>query len=385
MNNSSISAQFKQTFQKFAIRLFVFLKKCSIKIRKKQKERSWQKKLDRIIKSQWYDNNFQLNDSQEKEIDQFFKNHGTKIDNRWHKVYTYLSGNYHKNFIPDHLFYLHIEPHFNDFSMFPAFMDKNIYQRFYPDVTQPETILRCMNHQFFDEQYNTLSVSDAGFMLQNRHDEDEWMIKPSIHSGKGKNIQIMDYNNDRLSVNGYQKTLSDLKKDHKGNFIIQQKLKQHKILSQIHPDSVNTIRIMTLRWNNQIHVLSAFARFGINGNILDNIGSGGIGFGLNEAGYFSKYGLDYQRKRDAYHPNFTQPLNNYKFPEYQTVIDTVVRMHQQTFYFDLISWDMTVNQHNTPVFIEYNLQYQAINFHQVFNGPLFGELTDDILKDVFSK
>lgn len=37
-----------------------------------------------------------------------------------------------------------------------------------------------------------------------------------------------------------------------------------------------------------------------------------------------------------------------------------------------------------PVLLEANLKYGELRFHQLNNGPVFGESTDDILNEVFA-
>ena len=39
-----------------------------------------------------------------------------------------------------------------------------------------------------------------------------------------------------------------------------------------------------------------------------------------------------------------------------------------------------VNEKGIPVFIEVNIMGQGLHHHQYYNGPLFGDLTDKIMK-----
>ena len=52
-------------------------------------------------------------------------------------------------------------------------------------------------------------------------------------------------------------------------------------------------------------------------------------------------------------------------------------------HFRLISWDVAIDENAEPVLIEANLQMGDIDILQPVNGPLFGELTDDVLREVF--
>ena len=54
-------------------------------------------------------------------------------------------------------------------------------------------------------------------------------------------------------------------------------------------------------------------------------------------------------------------------------------------HFRLVSWDISVDEAGDPVLIETNLNYGELEFHQLCNGPVFGEDTRQILDEVFQK
>ena len=51
----------------------------------------------------------------------------------------------------------------------------------------------------------------------------------------------------------------------------------------------------------------------------------------------------------------------------------------------MISWDFAIDELANPVLIEVNLSYGGVDVHQMSNGPVFGEMTADILDEVFKK
>lgn len=51
----------------------------------------------------------------------------------------------------------------------------------------------------------------------------------------------------------------------------------------------------------------------------------------------------------------------------------------------MISWDLAINESGDPVLIEANFSYGQLDFHQMCNGPLFGETTEEVLNKVFPK
>ena len=48
-----------------------------------------------------------------------------------------------------------------------------------------------------------------------------------------------------------------------------------------------------------------------------------------------------------------------------------------------MSWDIAIDEDGNPVLIEANMRKGSVNFHQFNNGPLFGELTERVLNEIF--
>lgn len=51
--------------------------------------------------------------------------------------------------------------------------------------------------------------------------------------------------------------------------------------------------------------------------------------------------------------------------------------------FRLLSWDITIDEDGNPVIIEVNMHSGQLDFHQLNNGPIFGDDTEEVLKEVF--
>ena len=49
----------------------------------------------------------------------------------------------------------------------------------------------------------------------------------------------------------------------------------------------------------------------------------------------------------------------------------------------LISWDLAIDDNGEPTLIEVNLCYGGTDIHQIANGPLYGDKTEEILEKVF--
>ena len=186
-----------------------------------------------------------------------------------------------------------------------------------------------------------------------------------------------------MAVHNCPCTLSDLEKQYGGNFIVQEKIVQHPLMAQVHPGSINTVRMVTLRWRNDIRVLLAFARFGSEGKLVDNSGMGGLCCGIDQQGRLNDSAVDKAGTVYSRHPttgySFARRLS---IPNYESVCKLVLDLHRQIFHFDFVSWDIAIGFEGEPIFLEVNFQ-GAIHVYQfACRKPLFGNLTNDVLNAV---
>lgn len=92
-------------------------------------------------------------------------------------------------------------------------------------------------------------------------------------SASGPQVQLLH------PVTGEARLLSDWWQKAQQNpdgYIVEHYLQQHEVLSQIHPNSVNTLRIWLYQAGGEIRVAGAFLRVGRKGSLVDNTSSGGI-------------------------------------------------------------------------------------------------------------
>ena len=161
-----------------------------------------------------------------------------------------------------------------------------------------------------------------------------------------------------------------------GSFVVQNKLQQHEIFRKIHPESINTLRIMTARVNSDIVNLSSYLRMGRNGSVLDNGQSGGLFCRIFENGKLDKFAYDKNLFRFEKHPNSNLVFKDFNVPFFSEALNFCKLHHKRFLRFAFISWDISISPEGIPVFIEFNLKRQSIHGHQIINGPIFGEHTN---------
>ena len=100
-----------------------------------------------------------------------------------------------------------------------------------------------------------------------------------------------------------------------------------------------------------------------------------------------------QLKEVAYNAHgemFSEHPQGYHFsdcivPSYQKAVEMVKHCHEKLGHFRLVSWDVAIDKDGEPILIEANMRNGECDFHQFNNGPLFGELTDQVLREVFAR
>lgn len=334
-----------------------------------------------IYEYKTYNNIRNEDEEYDQRIQNYFKKFGKKVNKYWHYCYANATGILSEKYIPEIVYYEEIEPVLNRADLAPAYDDKNMYNRLFKDVPQPKCILRCMNGVYFDNQYNR--IKNSADILGQLKEGVEYIIKPSLDGQGGKGIHKIVLRDKKLFLGEKHVQISELTKLYRRDFIIQEILKQHENLNRVYAKAINTIRVISLRIDDEIKILSSIIRFGNAGAFVDNESSGGLSCGISSDGHLKSYAVG--KKLDKYHihPYTQTPFEGVLIPNFEAVLNLVVNSHSKLHYFDIASWDIAMNEHSEPVLIEMNLMEQGINFHQATNGPLFGDLTDRILESVY--
>ena len=155
-------------------------------------------------------------------------------------------------------------------------------------------------------------------------------------------------------------------------------VKQNDFLAQFNPDSVNTLRFVTLNINRKCTVLSTFLRMGAKGSCVDNLNGGnGVLVGVNSNGVLNDFGVDKNFEKKYESPTGVKFLN-VSIPDFDRIKQQIIEFHKKIPFANLIGWDVTIDTEGNPIVIEVNLDTAVIEAHQVFNGPIFGDRLDEV-------
>jgi len=285
----------------------------------------------------------------------------------WHYVCSTLNGIKSIEYIPEDLFYTHILPALNNKMLKSAYTDKTAYHLFFDKKFMPKTIFKILYGRFYTEDYELVDNDDAINTISKI--EEKIVLKPAILSGGGKNVVIKNAIEIAIilrSSSGYQQD----------GFIIQEYINQHETLKQFHPNSLNTLRIMTGRKNNEIIVLCSYFRTGRNNSVIDNGVAGGYMCGFSENGKLHKVAYDALFNTSEQHLDTGIAFHNVTIPGVKEARDFCKTYHKKFPYFTIISWDIAINENSQPILIEFNVGILGVAIPQIINGPIFGDNTE---------
>ena len=140
-----------------------------------------------------------------------------------------------------------------------------------------------------------------------------------------------------------------------GKDLVEDTVIQHPDLSSLSRQSVNTLRLVTLRGkDNEIHLMYALLRMGNGGAAVDNISSGGLYALLDEEGRLSarafcdKTGKFYEK-----HPEQNVSFAGYTVPFFHEAAELCRKSAERLPELGYIGWDAAITA-NGPVLIEGN-------------------------------
>jgi glutathione synthase/RimK-type ligase-like ATP-grasp enzyme len=187
------------------------------------------------------------------------------------------------------------------------------------------------------------NVEELDKFIQNK----EYIIGKILNSGCGKGIF-------KLKVSDYQSTLGlwdYLKKMNIG--VVEELVIQHHVLSEIHPFSVNTLRIMTILVDGVPYIPCIYLRIG-NGKHVDNLNSGGWGAVVDtQTGIIPMVAVDKDGNVAERHPLTGAMIKGVQLPFFEEAKEMCRRASHVVEGINIVGWDISVTE-NGPLLIEGN-------------------------------
>lgn len=203
----------------------------------------------------------------------------------------------------------------------------------------------------------------------------KFIYKPSDDSG-GRGIEILDLSTVKNPTEIFDILLSQ------GCGIVEELIEQGQELAQFHPDSINTIRVVTfLNDEGKTEILWSFLRMGMGGNHTDNMSSGGLSAMIDpENGIIYSAGRDWKGDECVYHPDTHVQLVGFKIPEWDKAKELINEVALVIPQIRFVGWDIAYSTKGW-VLIEGNSRPQCLSAQiPKYNGKLaqFRELEKKI-------
>mgnify|MGYP004488424427 FL=1 len=193
-----------------------------------------------------------------------------------------------------------------------------------------------------------------------------FMAKP-IDGGCGKGIEKINTSD----FNNLEELYNYLNKE-EHNFELEEVIKQHQDVAKIYPNSINTVRIVTVvttedgqsiltipkeqRKNIKLepHIICAYFRIGNNGKCVDNFNSGGMVAPVDEkTGVVTQVAIDKQKNVYEKHPQTGETIKGFKFPYWNEAIELCKKACQEIPEMGYVGWDVAFTP-DGPLFVEAN-------------------------------
>lgn len=305
-----------------------------------------------------------------EEVAKYWKRFGVKPKKKWYQIYCDGKNGLDPRYIPDTLWESKIYPYFNNLLWGRAYADKCAYDRLFPHLNRPRTIVKNSCGRFYDSEQNIISKEEAISLCAK---ENSFIVKFTTFSSGGKNIQVFKDG----EVN--EKDIRKFFNEYEANFIVQEIVRQHRDLEKIHKESVNTLRVISFYFKGKVHILSSQLRMGSGNARIDNYSAGGYSCNVNLDGRLDDKAVSKVDGWASVHPSGIK-FKDIIVPNYKDVINVIINEHPKLPHLNIIGWDFAIGENGEPIFIELNVTPES---NQNGSGPTFGDLTDEVLEDVF--
>lgn len=223
----------------------------------------------------------------------------------------------------------------------------------------PKTVLRNVEGTFLDANY--VPVADAAPLLA---PYEELVFKKSRASCHGDGVRL-------VKRAEYRKVMQELQED----FIVQTRLKQSPSFAKWNASSVNHIRMTSLNWAGVVYILGSVLQIGAPGSFCDHVaaenGEHRWMIAIREDGTLSNRVIE---------PDLVEVYSNLggkkvegRISRYQEMKELVQAEHQRFPHHKMIGWDLTLDEDDNIVCIEYNAFTPGIIKPQYVLGPIFAQ------------
>lgn len=275
------------------------------------------------------------------------------------------------NYIPEFFFYSIFLPQFEEEKYKFLIEEKNLADLYFKNlkIKMPKVLFKIIGNQIFDKNMKNITIEEALKMIETLEIE-KLFFKP-VNGQGGFGIEIFTFNikekkyftkDGKKLDTGYFKSL-------KGDFIVQEGLRQKEQINKIYANAINTLRIASENKDGKVKIVCSVLRLGRGGKEVDNICQGGIILGVDKiTGSFYDYGITEECDIYNKHPDSQYVFKGEKIENFDEVKEFVRAAAQKIPYFKYLGWDIALTDEGI-VAIETNLGF-GLDLYQIPLGGL---------------
>lgn len=179
----------------------------------------------------------------------------------------------------------------------------------------------------------------------------EYVVKPE---GGGLSVgvhksSINDFSNSKEAFDKYLEEGRNVEQNNnwikKSAVVIEEIIEQDERMAAFHPASINSVRITTIKVNDEIHLFYPFIRIGVGGSFISSCATGGVTACVNsDTGIIETDGrtetlFSYQR-----HPDTNIEIKGFQVPEWDNAVKIVKDAAMKFDTIRYIGWDMVLSK-----------------------------------------
>ena len=182
----------------------------------------------------------------------------------------------------------------------------------------------------------------------------EFVVKPTdMGGGNGVHKVSTDGNmTDEERRTLFHEILSECEKNKKlylrgkeNSMILEELLVQVPEMSAMHPNSINGVRVTTVRVGDKVHILYPWFKIGRFGQFLTSAVFGTLDACIDaETGVVNTPGCSESNERFDVHPDTGVPILGFQIPRWKELVETVTELAKKIETVHYVGWDMVLTE-----------------------------------------